>query len=173
LFFFTVFVVPGLVLLAIGLRRLVRPETHPLAKALERFGRPAEIAETIDLSDRPLRLGPIELAGDWLICNSRQSGYVVFRVSDLVWIHQLIETVNRTPLHRIKLYDRLGKMFIGGGRPDVIGALAAAVTGKVPWLVIGWDERVDKQWKEDAASLVPRVEERRQELMQRTPDRDT
>jgi hypothetical protein len=172
LFFAMALLLPGLVLVAVGLRRLRHPETHPLARALQRFGSPAEIANTIDVAGQPLRLGPIEFADDWLICHAPRSGYTVFRCDDLVWVHQLIETVNRSPLHRIKLYDRQGVTFAGGGRADVIEAAVAAITRKVPWLVFGWDERVAKQWREDPASLVPRVEERREELRARLPHPD-
>jgi hypothetical protein len=167
LFFLTAFLVPGLVLTTIGLRRILRPGTHPLARALQRFGPPATVADTIDLVSPPLRLGPVEFAGDWLICNAPRTGWTVFRTTDLVWVHKLIETVNGVPLHRLKLYDRLGVCFEGRGRPDVIDAAVAAITQRSPWLVIGWDERVAKQWKDDPASLVPRVEERRQELQNR------
>jgi hypothetical protein len=106
------------------------------------------------------------------VCHSPRTGYTVFRFDDLVWVHQLVETVNRTPLYRIKLYDRRGAMFTGRGRQDAIEAALAAVTRKVPWLVVGWDERVARQWQEDPASLVARVEERREELRARAQSRD-
>jgi hypothetical protein len=167
LFFFTVFLIPGMALTIMGLRRLRQPELHPLAKSLDRLGPPAEVANSIDPKSRPLRLGPIEFVDDWLICYEQTSGWVVFRVHDLVWVHKLVETVNRTPLHRVKIYDRLGGRFVGRGRPDVIDAATAAITERLPWLVIGWDERVAQQWQDDPASLVPRVEERRQELLAR------
>ncbi len=163
LFFLTVLFVPGLVLTALGLRRLFRPETHPLARALARFGPPAEVADALG-AGRPLRLGPVEFSGDWLVCRSPRAGYAVFRVADLVWVHKLLETVNRTPLHRIKLYDRHGVLFTGRGRADVVEAAYAAVRERVPWVLAGWDERIARQWQDDPASLVPRVEERRQEM---------
>jgi hypothetical protein len=164
LFFLALFLAPGLALVLLGLRRSRRPDTHPLARALRRFGPPAEIANAIDGADRHLRLGPVEFAGDWLLCDSSGSGYTVFRANDLVWVHKLIETVNGRPLHRLKLYDRLGVRYEGRGSEDKIEATVAAVTQRLPWLVVGWDERVAKQWKDDPASLVPRVEERKQEL---------
>jgi hypothetical protein len=164
LFFLAVFLVPGLVLTVLGLRRLLRPETQSLARALQRFGPPAEVADAIDHSGQPLRLGPVEFAGDWLVCNSPASGCVVFRTEDLVWIHKLVVTLNRTPLHRLKLYDRLGVRFEGSGKQDTIDLALAAITERTPWLIVGWDERVEMQWKDDPASLVPRVEERREEM---------
>jgi hypothetical protein len=167
LLFLVVFLATGLVLAARGLWLLRHPEAHPLAGALARFGQPAEVAGAIGRSGQPLRLGPVEFAGDWFICQAPRTGWTVFRVDDLVWVHALIETVNRTPLHRIKLYDRTGVMFTGRGRRDVIEAVLATVTARAPWLVVGWDERVAKQWQEDPASLVPRVEERREELRAR------
>jgi hypothetical protein len=167
LFLTALFLAPGLALVFLGLRRLRRPETHPLAQALRRFGPPAEVANAIDLSDRHLRLGPIEFAGDWLICDAPRTGYTVFRGGDLVWVHRLIETVNGKPLHRVKLYDRLGMRFEGRGREDTLEAAVATVTARWPWLVVGWDERVAQEWRDDPASLVPRVEERREELKAR------
>lgn len=167
LLFLVVFLSTGIVLSLSGLRRLRRPETHPLARALSRFGPPAEVADAIDRSGQPLRLGPIEFAGDWFICQAPRTGLTVFRADDLVWVHALVETVNRTPLHRVKLYDRTGVVFTGRGRQDVIEAVVATVKAKLPWLVAGWDERVAKEWRDDPASLVPRVEERREELRAR------
>jgi hypothetical protein len=167
LFFLIAFLVPGLVLTARGLRQLRRPETHPLARALQRFGPPAEVANTICWPGEPLRLGPIEFAGDWLVCTSPRAGLTVFRCADLVWVHKLVLTVNRTPLHRLKLYDRLGVLFEGRGRADLIELAVAAITQRLPWLVIGWDERVEKQWQDDPASLVARVEEQRKEWEQK------
>jgi hypothetical protein len=172
LLFLIAFLVPGLVLTGRGLRRLMSPETHPLARALQRFGPPGEIADAIGWPGEQLRLGPIEFAGDWLVCKSPRSGLTVFRCDDLVWVHKLVVTVNRTQTHRIKLYDRLGVRFEGSGRADLIELAVAAITQRLPWLVVGWDERVEKQWIDDAASLGPRVEERRQELLQRAPGRE-
>jgi hypothetical protein len=172
LFFTGLFLVPGLILIVVGLRRLRWPETHPLAQALRRFGPPAEVANAIAPSDPPVRRGPIEFVGDWLLCESPRTGYTVFRANDLVWVHRLIETVGNRPLHRVKLYDRLGMRFEGRGNEKEIEAAVAAVTERLPWLVVGWDERVAQQWRDDPASLVPRVEERRQELAARTPNRD-
>jgi hypothetical protein len=167
LLFLVVFLGTGVVLTAVGLRRLRRPETHPLARALERFGPPAEVADAVGRSGQPLRVGPIEFSGDWFVCQAPRTGWTVFRVDDLVWVHALQETINRTPLYRVKLYDRGGVMFVGRGRKDVIEAAVATVTAKAPWLVVGWDERVAKEWQADPASLVPRVEERREELRAR------
>ena len=65
------------------------------------------------------------------------------------------------------LYDRHGVKFIGAGRAGEIDTVVAAITERLPWLVVGWDERVEKQWREDPASLVPRVTERREELLAR------
>jgi hypothetical protein len=166
-FFIALFLAPGIFWTGLGMWRLLRPQSHPLARALQRFGRPAEVADAIGQSGQPVRVGPVEIAGDWLVCRSRQSGVVVFRNDDLVWIHKLLETVNRRSLHRVKIYDRNGMRFVGAGSADEIDAVVAAITERLPWLVVGWDERVDKQWKEDPASLVPRVAERREELLAR------
>jgi hypothetical protein len=162
------FLVPGLILIAVGLRRLRRPENHPLARALRRFGTPAEVANAIAPADPPLRRGPIEFVGDWLLCESPRTGYTVFRAGDLVWVHRLIETVGNRPLHRVKLYDRLGMRFEGRGNEQEIEAAVATVTERLPWLVVGWDERVAQQWRDDPASLVPRVEEQKQAWQERT-----
>ncbi len=171
LFFVVAFLGSGLVLVGLGLRRILRPQTHPLAKALARFGPPAEVAAEVDAGPRPLRLGPVEIAGDWLVCHSRQSGCVVFRTDELVWVHKLVVTINGKDSPRLKLYDRRGVRFEGGGKADAVDAAIAAVTNRVPWVVVGWDERVERQWADDAASLVPRVEERRQELLERAARR--
>ena len=171
LFFLTVFLAPGLVLTALGVRRLLRPDTHPLARALRRFGPPAEVANAIAAADPPQRRGPVELVGDWLLCESPRTGYTVFRANDLVWVHKMVETAGGRPLHRVKLYDRLGMGFEGRGSEEEIEATVAAVTQRLPWLVVGWDERVAQQWRDDPASLVPRVEEQRREWEERVSRR--
>jgi hypothetical protein len=167
LFFLAVFLVPGLVLTGLGLWRILRPEGHALARALRRFGPPAEVAVAIDRSGQPVRVGPLEFAGDWLVCRSPRGAWIVFRHDDLLWVHKLVETVNRTTYHQVKIYDRLGAVFVGGGQSEEMDAVVDALTERNPWLVVGWDERVEKQWREDPASLVPRVEERREELRQK------
>jgi hypothetical protein len=167
LFFLIALLLPAFALIAFGLRRLYWPAAHPLARALARFGPPAEVADSIHGSIAPLRIGPIEFSGDWLVCNSATSGNVVFRKDDLLWVHKVDVSVMGTTSHRLKLYDRLGIRFEGSARPDVLERAVAAITERFPWLIVGWDERVHKQWIDDPASLVPRVEERRGELRAR------
>jgi hypothetical protein len=153
----------GLSLIVRALRRTVRPERHPLAQALERFGPSHEVAAAIGQEARVgpvLRVGPVDFVGRWVIC-SAPKGYKVFRLDDLVWVHKLVVRGQGTQ-YWAKLFDRHGVSFEVCGKEGKIDGILAAVAAQAPWLIAGYDPRLEQLWKEDPAGLVGYVEQRRQ-----------
>jgi hypothetical protein len=87
-------------------RRLRDPARHPIARALARFGTPAEVADTIDaeLSHAACRAG-VFVTPNWLVCFT--GGTTVLRRQDLVEVSRLVLDGDRV-LHGFRLVDRHG-----------------------------------------------------------------
>jgi hypothetical protein len=161
--------VPGVWLVVQALLRSARPGRHPIAKALRRFGKPAEVAAAIERErgeNEPGQLGPVELAGRWLLCRSLGKGFQVFRLDDLVWVHKAVITVNGVPNYWAKLYDRDGVHFAVRADQKKIDALLGLLVQSVPWVLAGYAPELERAWQSNPQGIVAAVEQRRMEYEQ-------
>jgi hypothetical protein len=150
-----------------ALRRTWRPERHPIARALARFGTPREVADAIEQETgavQRLRVGPVEFRGRWLLCRALGQGYKVFCLDDLVWVYKLIMRINGVPHYWARLFDRHGESFQVRSSENRVNAILSGVAVQAPWLITGYGEALEQAWKSNPASLIGAVEQRRQKF---------
>ena len=87
----------GLPVALVALQRLLNPNAHPVARALQRYGEPASVADLIEaeLSDSacpPHQEGNVIVTKSWLLVYKRANFFVV-TLRDVVWVYE--EATNR------------------------------------------------------------------------------
>jgi len=177
---FRVNVIMGLVLVGIlaavgfGLAtwavwRMGNPARQRLARSLKRFGTPHEVADTIaaeTASAQPFRIGGITLVGRWVDCRSN-----ILRVDDLIWIYKLVVRINGVPTYHIKMYDRHGFEVSVAMKDKHVDAVLTALSKLAPWVLTGYDAKLEDFWKNKRQVMIDAVAERRTEHQQKKAEK--
>jgi len=151
----------GLGLAAWAVWRMGNPARHRLARSLQRFGIPHEVADTIaaeTASAQPFRIGGITLLGRWADCGSN-----IVRLDDLIWIHKLVVRINGAPTYHIKMYDRHGFQVSVAMKDKHVDAVLTALFKLAPWVLTGYDAKLEDFWKRKRQVMIDAVDERRKE----------
>jgi hypothetical protein len=166
--------------LAKAFRRIVGPEAHPLARQLDRYGDPAEVADRIDaeyLSDDVEKIGPATLTRSWLIW-PKTFGVDLIHLGDAAWVYKATTQhyTNGIPTgktHSAVLHDVHGKTFsIRMAEPATLH-FVQCVLDRVPWVVAGYDDELKTLWCKDQQKFIEMVDDRRRsfaESRRRGPD---
>ncbi len=158
----------GLWMAGKGVVRTIWPSRHPIARALGRFGPPGEIAAAIEEevgARGVLSVGSVDFLGRWLLCRAPFRGFQVFRIDDLVWAHKSVVRVNGVPHFWAKLHDRDRKSFSVQSSEQKIDALLTAILTQAPWVIAGYDARLEETWKTNPAELIEAVGQRRAQYL--------
>ena len=125
---------------AFAIRRWLDPSRHPIARALARFGRPAEMAARIEEEAggaAPIRIGPVEVLGNWMLCQDFPARWRIFRLDELVYAEKHILVWNFFFVYRwVSLKDRTGVEFSVSAGEAGIEQILAFLSSQARWVVI-------------------------------------
>ncbi len=169
----------GAVLLLLALAQLqrwsarrARPATHPIWKRLAQLGEARSLAAQIDMETRANDLqkfpGRATLTRSWLL-RERVYGFDLVPVDRLVWIHkkvtaqkQYFVTVGKT--YEAVVCDRDGGQLSFRGKVAAVDRLLASLAERVPWVLAGWTEELERAWVMQRSQVIAAVDARREEL---------
>ncbi len=167
-------VVVGLSLwgLLLVIRRTSDPASHPVLKALARFGPLDFVTSRIDaeMNGEHQKIGKLNLTNSWVIYEDR-THLNATRYEDVTWIYKHVTTqryygipVSKT--YTTLVFDRYGeKMQVVVGRKEQpTDEMLRAIAGRAPWAVMGYSNELDQAWKQDRAGFLAAVDRRKAEV---------
>jgi hypothetical protein len=99
------------------------------------------------------------------------------RVDDLIWIYKLVLRINGAPTYHLKMYDRHGCEVSVSMKDQFVDAALSALVALAPWLLAGYDAKLEDLWKRKRQMMIDAVEQRRKDHQQETaakgPDENT
>lgn len=177
--------VVGIPLLLLGAFNLLRflqrngdPARHPAARALARYGDPAQVAMGIDMQARnPAALVTIgknvRLTPGWLL-RPTTFGLDVLRLEDIVWVYKRVtqHRVNFIPAgktYALVINDRNRKALeLQAGEKEVERA-GIELAQRAPWIIAGYSAELEKTWRSNPAAIIQAVDQRRAQMNSGSP----
>ena len=155
-----------------ALRRMARPERHPIGRALARFGKPTEIAAAIDAEikeDGRVPVGRATLTRSWFLRPST-FGMDVIHASELVWIYKKVtkHSTNGIPTgttFTTVIHTRYGGAVEVAGNERLTECLLQELHQRAPWVLAGFDQQLAGFWKSDPGGVVAAVDDRRRQVL--------
>jgi len=129
--------------LARAIRRGNHPATHPIMRALGRYGPPDYVAGQIDaelLAEHPT-VGTVHLTPSWLV-QSLPSNLAASRIDDIVWAYKQVtqHRTNGIPTGKTfaaQVWDRHGVCMTVAGKEVLVNQVLEAAGRRAPWMLAG------------------------------------
>jgi hypothetical protein len=153
--------------LARAIRRSNDLSTHPIMRALGRFGPPDYVAGQINdelLADHP-KLGNLHLTPTWLV-QAASAKLDATRIDDIVWAYKQV-TQHRTngiptgKTYAAQIWDRHGVNITITGKEAFVTQALEAIGQRAPWMLAGYSPDLEKTWKANRAVVLEAVAQRR------------
>jgi hypothetical protein len=150
-------------------RRLGNHDLHPLAKVMRRFGEPSEVAchiERESAGEKMHMIGGAIFTRSWLIRSTMFSVDLV-HLADAAWMYKsristYLYGVPAGTSFGTVLCDIRGKAFSFRLSDSQCDAFIIAVSHRVPWILVGFDDKLQQLWKKNKQAIYDMVESRRQ-----------
>lgn len=155
-----------------GIHRGAVPESHPVMKALRRYGEPGnisiEIGQELRVEGDREKIGTTSVTSHWLIEMSWGKTSIV-RLSDMLWAYQKVVTrrVNFIPTGKsyfVVVRDRAGQTVEIPVRKDQPALALQSLERRAPWALYGFDQQIKNLWSKNRAQLIALVEKRKAAL---------
>ncbi len=167
-------IVIGLAFLIIGTRRMIDPYTHPMLKALGRYGDPQTISEEIsrEMAANHLKVGKsMHLTPHWLVSQS-STGLQAARLRDIAWVYMNItrhRTYGITTRRTFEgyIYDRYGKRTNFAAKEQEVQDGLRAIAQAAPGAIVGYDAQYAEMWRKNRDQFLAAVDQRRAQAEQR------
>jgi hypothetical protein len=170
--------VPAGLLAAWNLRRSLarrgRPDWHPVAKSLLRYGLQDDVARQIDDEsqnpDECVTVGKLKLTKSWLLLPTT-FGLKVRHLGEAVWAYKTVtkHSVNFIPTgktYAVVCHFRDGSAETITVRSEVQSEdVVLALFQRVPWMLAGYGDDIQQAWKRNRPEVLNAVEARRQHLL--------
>ena len=167
-------VVVGLSLwgLLLVMRRSNDPASHPVLKALARFGPLDFVTSRIEaeMAGEHQKIGKLNLTHSWVVYEDK-TNLKATRLEDVTWIYKHITTqryygipVSKT--YTTMVYDRYGAQLklVGGRKEQSTDEMLRAIAGRAPWAVMGFSNELAQTWQKDREEFLAAVERRKAEI---------
>ncbi len=154
-------------LLSSGITRTLLPHSHPIWKALNRFGDPQAASDAIrdEMAMPYTQIGKTHVTMHWLVAN--QAGkFQATRLEDVVWLYHKVtrRRVNGVPAGKTfegQIWDQYGKLIaFGGTEANVLSALQA-IRASAPWAIAGYNAQIETLWKKNRTQFLDSVRQNR------------
>jgi hypothetical protein len=167
--------VGGLLLLSLwtsikSKRRIEHPETHPLCKQLGQYGTLYTLVPEIDEEARTAAstLAGVTFTLNWVILCSL-SKTVVMRRPEIVWAYKkrTKHSVNFIPTgttYSLILRDSRGKLVEISNSEQNIDIYLSSLVQQTPWVIFGFDRKIDKLYQKERPSFVEAVSGRKSSM---------
>lgn len=151
----------------LSLKRSNDPTSHPIMKALSRYGNPETVAAQIDSEMGPgaVRIGSAFLTSSWFI----HSGWFhlkAMRIQDVVWLYKRVVQHRTNGIPSGKSYyavilDQQGKVISIASRQNRVDEILQALGTRAPWSVKGYNSELEALWRKDRVGFLNEVNRRK------------
>jgi hypothetical protein len=166
----------GLFVLGLSLSRQTRPESHPVVKALSRYGNAEDFRMRVDseLSAEGESevfgrgLSKLRITSNWLVYTTPFTTRIM-RIEDVLWGFQRVVKHYHNGIPTGKTFsavirDAQGQSMEVGGKKDTVPALIESLQKRMPWALMGHTPELEKRWKSGRTHLIQELQERRTKL---------
>jgi hypothetical protein len=162
----------GAACLGQGVYHAAVPESHPVVKALRRYGDPGnisiQIAQELRVEGDREKFDNARITSDWLVEMSSLKTAIV-RLADLLWAYPKVIKHYHNFIPTGKSYfvvvrDRAGQSIEVSVKKDQQPMALESLSRRNPWAVYGFDQQLAKGWPKNRAELIQVVDERRAAL---------
>jgi len=155
-------------------RRSENPEVHPICKSLSKYGPLYILVPEIDEEARTAAstLGGATFTRNWVIsCWLTKS--LVIRRDEIVWVYKkrTRHSVNFIPTgtsYGLAVRDSRGKLLEISAPEQNVDAYLVSMAQQTPWVVFGYDRKIEKLYKKPRSAFVGAVLERKTSMQART-----
>jgi hypothetical protein len=158
--------------LLLVIRRTSDPASHPVLKALARFGPLDFVTSRIEaeMAGEHQKIGKLNLTNSWVVYEDR-ANLKATRFEDVTWIYKHITTqryygIPISKTYTAMVYDRHGAKLelVGGRKEQPTDEMLRAIAGRAPWAVMGFSHELDQAWKKDRNGFLAAVDRRKAEV---------
>ena len=161
----------GVAFLSIGtsVRRRLQPQNHPLFSRLAQYGPPEDVRMRIDSELRGEgggeKFGLLHITSNWLV-NAGVLKTIVMAAPDIVWVYEKLTRyrsygITAAKLHSVTICDSKGQWLGAGGKRDSILKLLESMQRRMPWILVGYSDELERLWRRDRPKFLEMVEKRR------------
>jgi hypothetical protein len=154
-----------------AVRRIWNPERSPIAKGLLRYGDPAEVANRIEQelqAQETAKIGFTNITKNWMVY-AQKSRLQVVHLGDVAWVYKAVtkHLTNGVPTGTTfagVMCDLAGTKTTVPMSDMFTHPFLLAVQKRVPWVLMGFDPRLDLIWRTDRQQMADIIEKRRREI---------
>jgi hypothetical protein len=152
--------------LVLASKRHTDPRTHPIMRALSRFGPVDVVAGQIEaeLQADHLDIGRLHLTQHWLV-QATPTRLEAARLDDIVWAYKHVARQRGGMTYSAHIWDRHGVCISIGGQAAFVHQVLEASVRRAPWMLNGYNVALDKTWQRNRAAVVEAVDQRRTRMV--------
>ena len=142
-------------------------ERHPLCKALSQYGPLYSVVPEIDadVTAGTSSLNSVTFSRNWII-SCWLTRVAVMRRDEIIWAYKkrTKHSVNFIPTgssYSLVLRDARGKLLELSNSEQMVDGYLASLGQKTPWVIFGYDRKLEKLYKKELQSFAQTVSDRR------------
>jgi hypothetical protein len=152
-----------------AMRRISEIQLSPVWKHLAVYGNAEQLSQQIEAELQPAMIrkyGKLQIAQQWMVRRKTFSTWVS-PVGDLVWIYKKVtkHSVNFIPTgktYSVVLVGRHRQRIEEQMKEKAVNEMLADLTARVPWVLFGFTQDLEKAWRKDPVGVIAAVDARYQ-----------
>jgi hypothetical protein len=160
--------ITGAIALGAWLIRVLNPSAHPIYKRLERYGDPRELAQQVNQEFAGARPADTTHFGENWLAQGDTYGLSLVPWGDVAWLHIYTNARNGLQTNYVRVWSRDGKQFVAlaGMHKEEAMRLLSELHARAPWAEVGFSRELQRQWNNQRAEFVDRVDGRKSRVGQ-------
>ena len=154
-----------------GIRRSSEIEISPVWKHLALYGNAEQLSQQIEAELQPAMIrkyGKLQIAQQWMVRRKTFSTWVS-PIGDLVWVYKKVtkHSVNFIPTgktYSVVLVGRHRQRIEEQMKENAVNEMLADLAARVPWILFGFTQDLEKAWRKDPAGVIAAVDSRYQQF---------
>ena len=157
-----ILLVPGVVVLGLGLWRILNPKTHPLYQYLARFGDVQQVVPRINAEFAGITPGDTPQFGSSWLAQGHTFGLDLVPWQDIAWLHIYTQVRNGVRANFVRVRSRDGRQFVMPVAQEAQAEqLLRELHARAPWAEVGFSRELEQQWIKERAAFLQRVDARK------------
>jgi hypothetical protein len=154
-----------------GMRRISEIQISPVWKHLAVYGNAEQLSQQIEAELQPAMIrkyGNLQIAQQWMVRRKTFSTWVS-PIGDLVWVYKKVtkHSVNFIPTgktYSVIIVGRHRQRIEEQMKENAVNEMLADLAARVPWILFGFTQDLDKAWRKDPAGVIAAVDSRYQQM---------
>lgn len=150
-----------------AMRRISEIQISPVWKHLAAYGNAEQLSQQIEAELQPAMIrkyGKLQIAQQWMVRRKTFSTWVS-PIGDLVWVYKKVtkHSVNFIPTgktYSVILVGRHRQRIEEQMKEKAVNEMLADLTVRVPWILFGFTQDLEKAWQKDPAGVIAAVDSR-------------